>query len=304
MKKIQIWTLAALAGTVLAFSGCGGSGNNTSDSAVTESQSKKDVSDQVATADEMSGTQEVGTKDMKAISASSLKEGEYEISVDSSSSMFRIESCMLKVSGGKMSAVMTMGGTGYLKVFMGTGEEAALSSANGIPYQETAEGKHTFEVPVEALDQEISCAAFSKNKEKWYDRTLVFRADSLPQDAFVEGVIPTVKSLGLKDGTYSVEVKLEGGSGRASVTSPANLKVKDGKAVAEILWSSPNYDYMKVNGKKYQQLAKDGNSMFEIPVSGFDWKIPVIADTTAMSEPHEISYTLHFDSSTIKAIQE
>ena len=47
-------------------------------------------------------------------------------------------------------------------------------------------------------------------------------------------------------------------------------------------------------------LNAEGNSAFEIPVTGFDWKIPVIADTIAMSEPHEIDYTLAFDSSTIK----
>ena len=80
---------------------------------------------------------------------------------------------------------MKMGGTGYLKLFMGSGEAAAKASEDEmIPFEEDAEGSHHFMVPVEALDKELDCAAFSKKKEKWYDRVLVFRADSLPADAF------------------------------------------------------------------------------------------------------------------------
>ena len=232
---------------------------------------------------------------------SGIKDGTYQIMVDSSSTMFRITSCELTVKDGRMSAVMTMGGTGYLKLYMGTGEEAAAASKDDyIPFVETDGGAHTFEVPVEALDQEIDCSAFSKNKEKWYDRVLVFRSDSLPSEAFEEGGITTAESLGLEDGLYLAEVKLEGGSGRASVESPAAVRVEGGKVYAKIVWGSPNYDYMKVGGEKFEQMGTEGNSVFEIPVGRFDWNIPVIADTIAMSQPHEVEYTLIFDSSTLK----
>lgn len=61
-----------------------------------------------------------------------------------------------------------MGGTGYLKLYMGTGEEALKAQEKDyIPYVRTEEGTHTFEVPVEALDKGIDCSEFSKNKEKW-----------------------------------------------------------------------------------------------------------------------------------------
>ena len=122
---------------------------------------------------------------MEPVYASQLKEGEYSVTVDSSSSMFQIVSCTLTVKDGAMTAKMTMGGTGYLKVFLGTGEEAAAADeADCIAYEETATGEHTFTVPVEALDKGIDCAAYSKRKEMWYDRTLVFRASSLPQEAW------------------------------------------------------------------------------------------------------------------------
>ena len=110
------------------------------------------------------------------------------------------------------------------------------------------------------------------------------------------GTVLTQEETGLEfqDGTYQMEVELLGGSGRASVTSPAKVEIKDGKAVATLEWSSPNYDYMVVNGEKYLPVNTEGNSVFQIPVEAFDQDIVVIADTVAMSTPHEIEYTLNF----------
>ena len=153
---------------------------------------------------------------------------------------------------------------------------------------------------MEYLDKGVDCAAFSKNKEMWYDRTLVFQSVSLPQEAWKESPLKTAADLSLADGTYQVAVTLEGGSGRASVTSPTKLVIADGKATATIEWSSSNYDYMKVDDVQYDPVNTEGNSVFEIPVSGFDWKMPVLADTTAMSTPHEIDYTLTFDSASLE----
>ena len=102
-----------------------------------------------------------------------------------------------------------------------------------------------------------------------------------------------------EDGTYTVSVTLEGGSGRATVESPAVLRCEGGQFWATIVWSSPNFDYMKVNGEKYLQTNTEGNSTFEIPVAAFDQKLDVIADTVAMSEPHEVEYTLYFDSTSL-----
>lgn len=104
-----------------------------------------------------------------------------------------------------------------------------------------------------------------------------------------------------EDGDYTAAVTLEGGTGRATVESPAVLRCENGQFWATIVWSSPNFDYMKVNGEKYELVSEPGsNSTFEIPVSAFDQKLDVIADTVAMSEPHEVEYTLYFDSATLQ----
>lgn len=104
----------------------------------------------------------------------------------------------------------------------------------------------------------------------------------------------SVDSLNLEDGRYELEVELEGGSGKASVQSPCSVTVTDGKAEAVIVWSSDKYDYMIVDGQKYENESKKGHSTFTIPVSDFNKAISVKADTTAMSKPYEIDYTLTF----------
>lgn len=119
------------------------------------------------------------------IYASELEDGSYEITVDSSASMFRVVKCVLNVEGDQMNAVMTMSGKGYGMVYMGTGEEALADSEDQyIPFELNEEEKKTFTVPVEALNMEINCAAWSIRKEKWYDRVLIFESEQLPEEAY------------------------------------------------------------------------------------------------------------------------
>lgn len=286
--------------------------------------------DQVASESERAGSSEVGVEGMTPIYGTDIVDGVYEVTVESSSSMFPIEEAVLTVENGSMTAVLTMGGQGYLKVFPGTGVEAAASDLSAyIDFQVDEEGKHTFTIPVEALDEPIACAAFSRNREKWYDRFLLFEAESLPEDAVLvelpdyealrqaskEKRIAALREengingeaaggqgdgyvqpalIEMEDGEYAIEVEVKGGTGRTTVSSPAGLTVRDGYAYARIEWSSSNYDYMLVGGKKYLPLYEEGYSTFEIPITVFNEPMEVIADTTAMSTPHEITYQLIF----------
>lgn len=301
MKKTKMLPPLLLALVLLA--GCAGSEDSPAGTVNPGAQPTASAGGAVASPEEMAGVEDVVEDCMVPIPGSQVLDGVYDVKVDSSSSMFQVVSCRLTVEGGEMTAEMTMGGTGYLYVYMGTGQEAAEAAEDAyIPFAEDAAGAHTYTVPVEALDQGISCAAFSKNKEKWYDRTLVFRADSLPVDAFAEGVVTTPESLALADGTYQADVQLEGGSGRASVGSPALLTVADGQVTAEIVWSSANYDYMKVDGVRYDAVIENDRSVVTIPVTCFDWKMVVVADTVAMSQPHEVDYALRFDSASITPV--
>ena len=255
----------------------------------------------VADASQMTTVEDVVEEGMIPLDASSLQNGVYPVAVDCSSSMFRIESCILTVADGAISARLYMGSSAFTFLYPGTAQEAASADhALHIPVQEDETGACFFDIPVSALDAGIPCAAFSKNKELWYDRTLVFRSDSLPVSAFAGDMLTTPESLNLADGEYTVEVTLSGGSGKAKIASPVRLHVSNGNCTAEIVWGSKNYDYMKVEGVQYFPLDEEGNSAFEIPVLLFDRPMPVIADTIAMSRPHEIEYTLLFSSESLK----
>ncbi len=301
MRKLNYRIFAALilsAATVM-LSSCGNAGTPAEVNMAAEAV--KETTGKVASASDMAEVEEVVDDTMEPVEGSKINNGVYEVKVDSSSSMFTIESCSLTVENGKMTAEMQMSGSGYRYLYLGTAEEAAAADESDfIESEDNAEGKNVFNVEVEALDKGIDCAAFSKKKEQWYPRTIVFRADSLPFEAFREARGNTAEMLGIADGEYNIEVELRGGSGRASVTSPTKIVIKNGEITAEVQFSSDNYDYAIVNDERYEADTSSGKSLFTIPVKALDAELPITADTTAMSTPHEIDYTLYFKSETIE----
>ena len=91
--------------------------------------------------------------------------------------MFKVTDCVLTVKNGEMSAVITLSGTGYDKLYMGTAEDAVdANEEEFIYYQMNLEGDYTYTIPVEGLDREIAVAAHSSKKDTWYDRTLIFQS--------------------------------------------------------------------------------------------------------------------------------
>lgn len=104
----------------------------------------------------------------------------------------------------------------------------------------------------------------------------------------------TAQEAALSDGTYEPTlVEAEGGTGKVKITCP-EVVLKDGNAEALLEFSSPHYEWVKVEGVQYdpENAGEDRkNSVFRIPVT-LDEKMKISALTTAMSEPHEIEYTL------------
>lgn len=156
--------LAALLAALMLTSGCGSSASQQQTD--TAAQTGETSTSNVASASDMTEVEEVVEEGMTPISGDKVKDGTYNVTVKSSSKMFDITACELTVESGKMTATMHMGGKGYLYVYMGTGEQAAAADeADYIPFTEQADGTHSFTVPVDALDEGIDCAAFSKKKE-------------------------------------------------------------------------------------------------------------------------------------------
>lgn len=228
-----------------------------------------------------------------------LPDGVYTAEFDTDSSMFRVnEACegkgTLTVKNGEMWIHISMGSKNILNLYPGLAEEAKKDGAeilmptvDTVTYSDgLSEEVYGFDVPVPVLNEEFDLALIGK-KGIWYDHK-VSVSDPLPETASPE------------NGTYSVELTFEGGSGKAQILSPAKVCVSGETVTATITWSSPNYDYMIVDGEKYLPVNADGNSVFEIPVSAFDEPLTVIGDTLAMSKPHEVEYTVTFHSDTLK----
>lgn len=255
-----------------------------------------------------------GKEKEKPVSDNAPEAGIYSIEAESDSAMFKIEQAKLTIAGdGSMEAVITLSGTGYTMLYMGTAKEAAAAAEEErISFVEDAEGAYTYTIPVTALDQPLSCAAFSKKKEEWYDRQITFHAASL-QKGVPEGNGTENKGTeepkgdnkddgkdSIGDGVYTIELTFEGGSGKAAILSTASLVVAGDTKTATVRWNSPNYDYMLVDGEKYFPVNTEGDSVFEIPVRALDEALSVIGDTVAMSKPREIEYTITFHSDTMK----
>ena len=235
--------------------------------------------------------------------------------------MFHVNEAMdgkgtLTVKDGKMTIHVSLASKKIVNLFAGTAEDAQKEGAelleptsDKVTYSDgMSEEVYGFDIPVPAIDEEFQVALVG-TKGKWYDHKVSVKNPVKEEDAEVsddaekdtektEG--KKIADLGVEDGSYTAEVTLTGGTGRATVDSPAAIEIKGDEATATIVWSSPYYDYMLVNDEKYLPVNKDGNSTFEIPIAEFDTEMEVTADTTAMSQPHAIDYTLNFDSSTLK----
>lgn len=247
-----------------------------------------------------------------------IADGTYIATFTTDNSMFHVNDAykdkgVLTVKDGKMTIHVSLQSQKIINLYPGTAEDAQKDGAvllepttDKVTYSDGYEEEvYGFDVPVPTLDEEFDLALLG-TKGKWYDHKVVVSdpvegddinaviGDSTDKDAV------TAKDLKLEEGEHTAEVTLEGGSGKATVDSPAVIRMNGDECTAVITWSSPHYDYMIVDGQRYEPVNTEGNSVFEIPVPYFDSPFDVIADTTAMSEPHEIEYKLTFDSSTLK----
>ena len=206
----------------------------------------------------------------------------------------------LTVKDGVMTIHISLPSESIVNLFVGTAEDAQKDGAallypttDAVQYADgSTEEVYGYDVPVPALDQEFDLAILG-TKGTWYDHK-VSVSDPQPVSEAESDTAQSETSGTEASGTMA-NVTLEGGSGKASVQSPCAVTEENGQITqAVIVWNSSNYDYMIVDGVKYTNENEGGNSTFTIPVSGYGTPMDVVADTTAMSKPHEIEYTLTF----------
>ncbi|MCI7130967.1 MAG: iron transporter [Lachnospiraceae bacterium] len=279
------------------------------------------------TSDTKDGAGDVSDKETDAdqeAAAPQLEDGVYTAEFTTDSSMFHVnEACdgkgKLTVTDGKMVIHISLTSKNIVNLYPGLAEDAQKDGAellqptvDTVTYSDgLSEDVNGFDVPVPALDEEFDLALIG-TKGKWYDHkvsvTNPMPADDIEetpdqsqddaQDQKEDNAQKTDIS-SLADGSYTAELTFEGGSGKAQILSPALITAENGKVTATVEWSSPNYDYMIVDGEKYLPVNTEGNSVFEIPVAVFDEPITVIGDTVAMSKPHEVEYTITFHTESL-----
>ena len=308
MKRILALMLAVLM-LVCVFAGCAQKAAETEQPAsqteetteTAEPASEKPAAEQPASEE---AAEEEPAPEVPAEPA--LADGVYTADFDTDSSMFHAnEACdgkgTLTVKDGEMTIHVSLVSKTILNLFPGLAEDAQKDGAallqpttDTVTYSDgLSEEVYGFDIPVPALDTEFDLALIGK-KGVWYDHKV-----SVSNPEPLESAGKTAQDLGLADGSYTAEVAFSGGSGKSHIESPVTLTVKDGAVTATVVWSSSKYDYMVVDGEHCDVLTTEPGSTFEIPVAAFDTDLTVIGDTTAMSTPHEIEYTLNFASATL-----
>ncbi len=293
-KRISIVAVLFMTGALLV--GCGSKDDVTVSDVNTETviDAVQDSSEALGSGDD---TEVDADKTTDAEGVIDLEDGVYSAEFETDSSMFHVnEACdgkgTLTVKDGKASIHISLTSKNIVNLFYGLAEDAQKDGAELLePVVDTVtysdgmtEEVYGFDVPVPALDEEFDLALIG-TKGVWYDHKVKVTNPEPMEE--------------LSDGTYTVELDFEGGSGKASISSPATINVSAGNITATFEWSSPNYDYMLVDGEKYLPVNEDGNSVFEIPVASLDEPMTVIGDTVAMSKPHEIEYTITFHPETV-----
>ena len=296
----------------LLLGGCGASQAADATSAESAAVTQESTAAQAESAEAIAGTTEAAATET-AQNEAQLPDGVYTAEFSTDSSMFHVsEACdgkgTLTVKDGVMTIHISLGSKKILNLYPGLAEDAAKDGAvllqpttDTVTYSDgMTEEVYGFDVPVPVIGEEFDLALIG-TKGKWYDHKVKV-SDPVAEDSR-EAANGSYDMSSMADGSYTIELTMEGGSGRASIQSPAQITVADGAAMATLEWSSPNYDYMLVNGEKYLPVNTEGNSVFEVPVEALDAPLTMIGDTVAMSTPHEVEYTLTFHSDTLQSAE-
>ncbi|MCR4813600.1 MAG: iron transporter [Lachnospiraceae bacterium] len=302
-KKSMILIGAAISLAVLTA--C--SGNKTEQVPVSEQ-----ISEVVSVSETVSEetVSEIVTSEAEPVKTeNTLADGLYYAEFNTDSTMFHAnETCdgkgLLTVKDGEMTIHVSLPSKTIQNLYSGLAEDAQKEGAellqptiDEVTYDDgLTEEVNGFDIPVPYLNDEFDLALIGK-KGIWYDHK-VFVSNPEPADSSGEESTASAPDSDMVwDST--IDVTLEGGSGKATITSPAKVRTTDDCFILIVEWSSPNYDYMIVNEEKLLPVNTDGNSVFEIPLCSFDEPLPVIADTVAMSKPHEVEYTISFDAASL-----
>lgn len=303
---------------------------------VTLSSDSEQITDPDDGKDDNDSEEPSGDKD-EDHSSVKLADGTYKVKADTDNRMFYIftnsknqKLAYLKKKGGKMTVTITLTGQGYDYLYMGTTKEAAKAGKSKWTKFKNISGYYTYTFTISKLDTKLQIAAHSKNRNKWYQHTIIFyskgavkvkgdvsytppankdkntqkkpkndhKKDQVSKSTTDSGKSTSVvnNATNLKDGVYTPDkFSWSGGSGRLAYIDCSKITVTGGKAYATIVFGSSGYDLVKASGRTYAK-GGGGLSAFVIPVK-LNANNTIVARTVAMSQPHWITYSIYVYSS-------
>lgn len=209
-------------------------------------------------------------------------DGVYTTTISTGAEMFRVVATILTVKNGKMSAEITLSGTGYDYLYMGTAEEAAGNENQWIgfkdkekSYIEDGEEKtgRSYIIPISTLDTPLAMASHSVKRDRWYDRSITVSSKDLKKISSDEAGSnqgantnptpasdPTATKDSTKDTTPAEESKSESDTSGSTSQVNSKTKLKDGVYTPDkFTWSGGtgkvNITCDKVTIKNGQALA-------------------------------------------------
>lgn len=257
-------------------------------------------------------------------------DGVYSTTGSTGAAMFKVVDVRLTVKNGRMTARLTTGGTGNVRLYMGSAKDAPGNSKDWIEpcgkvMLDSGKEGYQFDIPVSALDTPIKLSSQGESGT-WRDRTVTISSADLKKLGSDPDVTPSVtpnptpkptqtptdnkpenesqhkadtsgstsavnNSTSLKDGVYTPDsFTISGGTGRVKI-SCSKVTITNGQAFATIVFGSSKYSYVKANGNVYYPSVSGGSSSFTIPVE-LNKNNKIIGMTTAMTQAHEIEYTI------------
>ena len=288
----------------LVLSGCGSAKN-------TSSQGSGAASSAAASSAVSSAAASSAPASSEATGSVSLADGEYSAKFTTDSSMFHVNETLdntgtMTVKDGKATIHVSLASKNIVNLFAGKAEDAKKEGAalikpstDEIKYPDgKTDEVYGFDIPVPAIDREFDCALLG-TKGNWYDHKVKVT------DVKEKGAAGSSASSGsgsaadLKDGEYKIDFDFSGGSGRGGVET-ATLITGGGQMQVKISMTSNKYTKCVVDGKTYENTIENDKSTFTFPAV-LDKDMKIVATTTAMSQPHDIEYTIKLKSASLPA---
>lgn len=244
-------------------------------------------------------------------------DGVYDTTAETGAAMFKVVAVQLTSANGAMKAKITLSGTGYDYLYMGTKEQAAAApQSSWIPvcgtvnYTDAATGEvktgRQYEIPVEDLDKPLTVASRSERQQVWYDRTITISSANLKK-----------QEVKMVDGTYTTTA--ETGAAMFKVVA-VRITVKNGVKTARVTLSGTGYDYLYMGTSAEAETAPQDKLIgvvgseqytdptegvktgyqYDIPLSAFDTPIKVASRSHRQQKWYDREIT--FSSANLKLV--